>query len=397
DDTSRTWYRQDPPYRSVSWSQRNNNNYEQTGLLISLAFTAENREQLLRSFWEKSKRSVEKPEREGPAAYVLSADDRRPGAQAELLRVLQLQHVEVSRADKPITVTLDKAPEAKDGEKDKAKDAAKDKAPTTRTFPAGSWVVRMDQPYSRSADALLDRQYWSPDDPQKHPYDDTGWSSPALFDTEAVRVTDRQVLKAPMSRIEAPVRSRGGVTGSGPVLVVAQRGDDAMFRLRYALGDATVEAAAESFKAAGHDYPRGTWLVRGIEKDALDRTASEVGVTVDAVAAAPKVATRPLAKPRIALLHTWLNTQTEGWWRQRLDLLKVPYDYISTQDVSADASLALRYDVILFPPVGVGDPLRIVSGLPMWGEPMPWKTTPETPNLGKIDATDDQRPGLRSE
>ena len=44
--------------------------------------------------------------------------------------------------------------------------------------------------------------------------------------------------------------------------------------------------------------------------------------------------------------------------------------------------------------MGVGDPLRIVNGLPMWGEPMPWKTTPETPNLGKIDATDDQRPGL---
>jgi hypothetical protein len=44
--------------------------------------------------------------------------------------------------------------------------------------------------------------------------------------------------------------------------------------------------------------------------------------------------------------------------------------------------------------VGVGDPLRIVSGLPMWGEAMPWKTTPETPNLGRIDSTDDQRPGL---
>ena len=104
--------------------------------------------------------------------------------------------------------------------------------------------------------------------------------------------------------------------------------------------------------------------------------------------------TRPVAKPRIALLHTWLSAQTEGWWRQRLDLLKIPYDYISTQDVAADSGLAARYDVILFPPVGVGDPQRIVTGLPMWGEPMPWKTTPETPNLGKIDSTDDQRPGL---
>jgi hypothetical protein len=394
-DTARTWYRQDPPYRTVSWSQRNNNNYEQTGLLVSLAFVAENREQLLRNFWAKSKRSIEKPEREGPAAYVLPADDRRPGAQAELLRVLQRQHVEISRADRAFTVAVGKAP-GTGTDKGKDKDADKDKA-AKRTFPAGSYVVRMDQPFSRSADALLDRQYWSPDDPQKHPYDDTGWSFPALFDTEAVRVTDRGALSASMSRVEAPVRSRGGVTGSGPVLVVAQRGGDAMLGLRYALGDATVEAAAEPFRAAGHDYPRGSWLVRGIEKDALealDRAAVEAGIGIDTVAATPKVATRPIPKPRIALLHTWISTQTEGWWRQRLDLLKIPYDYISTQDVAADAGLAARYDVILFPPVGVGDPLRIVSGLPMWGEPMPWKTTPETPNLGKIDATDDQRPGL---
>ena len=402
-EATRTWYRQDPPYRTVSWSQRNNNNYEETGLLISLAFMAENRELLLRNFWEKSKRSILKPEREGPAAYVLPAGDRRPGAQAELLRVLQLQHVEISRADRAFTVNVpgeDKTSAAKTPKDGGKEDKDKAKAPVPRTFPAGSYVVRMDQPFSRAADALLDRQYWSPDDPQKHPYDDTGWSFPALFDAEAVRVTDRQALAARLSRVEAPVRSRGGVTGSGPVLVVAQRGDDSMLGLRYALGDATVDAATAPFQAAGRDYPRGTWLVRGMapgtDRDAFDRAASEAGVAVEAIAAAaaPKVATRPVAKPRIALLHTWLNTQTEGWWRQRLDLLKVPYRYISTQDVAADPNLAASYDVILFPPVGAGDPLRIVTGLPMWGEPMPWKATPETPNLGRIAATDDQRPGL---
>jgi hypothetical protein len=398
-ESTRTWYRQDPPYRSVLWSQRNNNNYEQTGLLVSLAFVAENRDMLLRNFWEKSKRSIVKPEREGPAAYVLPADDRRPGAQAELLRVLQLQHVEISRADKPFTVTLPAIAAKKDAKDAKpakdSKGAVKEKpAATSRTFPAGSYVVRMDQPFSRSADALLDRQYWSPEDPQKRPYDDTGWCFPALFDTEAVRVTDKAVLASSMSRIEAPVQAHGGIAGSGPAFVVAQHGDDAMFRLRYALGDASVEAAAEPFKAAGHDYPRGTWLVRGIGKDALDHAAAEAGVAVNAVAALPKMTTRPVARPRIALLHSWIDTQTEGWWRQRLDLLKIPYAYISTQDVAADSGLAARYDVILFPPVGVGDPRLIVNGLPMWGEPMPWKTTPETPNLGKIASTDDQRPGL---
>jgi hypothetical protein len=32
--------------------------------------------------------------------------------------------------------------------------------------------------------------------------------------------------------------------------------------------------------------------------------------------------------------------------------------------------------------------------MPMWRNPIPWKVTPETPNLGKMAETDDMRPGL---
>ena len=88
------------------WSQRNNNNYTQTGLLTALSYFADNNKLFLKNFYLKSKRSILKPTVEGPAAYVLPADDARPGAQAELLRVLQRQAIEVSRATAPFTVTL---------------------------------------------------------------------------------------------------------------------------------------------------------------------------------------------------------------------------------------------------------------------------------------------------
>lgn len=405
---SRTWYRQDPPYRRVLWSQRNNNNYEQTGLLVSLAFTAANRELLLRNFWAKSKRSIEKPDREGPAAYVLPGDEAHAGAQAELLRVLQLQHVEVARADAPFTVEV-RADAAKDaGKADQADDRAKkdakadakaegarkEKKTTPRTFPAGSYVVRMDQPYSRIADALLDRQYWSPDDPQKHPYDDTGWSFGDTFGVETVRVGDPAVLRGPMTRVAEKVQAPGALNGPGPVFAVVPRGDDAAIGLRYALGDADVQVADDAFRVGSKDYARGTWIVRNADRAQVERLAKERGVTVDGLAAAPSVASRPVGKPRLALLHSWLGTQTEGWWRQRLDLAGVPYEYISTQDVAADADLGARFDAILFPPVDAGDPQRIVTGLPLWGDPLPWKVTPLTPNLGRTDETDDLRPGL---
>src|SRR5262249_32340788 len=96
---------------------------------------------------------------------------------------------------------------------------------------------------------------------------------------------------------------------------------------------------------------------------------------------------------RVALLHNWLGTQTEGWWRQALDLYGIPFDYISVQDVARTPNLNARWDVILFPPAG-GSPQAIVNGMPMWRNPSPWKNTPDTPNLGTWAQTDDMRPGL---
>ena len=46
------------------------------------------------------------------------------------------------------------------------------------------------------------------------------------------------------------------------------------------------------------------------------------------------------AAPRIAFMHTWLYTQTEGWWRMAFDKLQIPYDYINTQTVAARGELA---------------------------------------------------------
>ena len=38
--------------------------------------------------------------------------------------------------------------------------------------------------------------------------------------------------------------------------------------------------------------------------------------------------------------------------------------------------------------------LTIIDGLPMWRNPMPWKNSTETPNIGTWAQTDDIRPGL---
>ena len=56
-----------------------------------------------------------------------------------------------------------------------------------------------------------------------------------------------------------------------------------------------------------------------------------------------------LAVPRIAILHTWTNTQNDGWYRIEFDRFQIPYSYISDQVVRSTANLREKYDVIIFP------------------------------------------------
>ncbi|HWZ96895.1 MAG TPA: M14 family zinc carboxypeptidase [Candidatus Dormibacteraeota bacterium] len=402
EEYARTWFKQNPPLPKTLWSQRDNNNYEETGLLTSLHYFNENKRLFLKNFYLKAKRSVSKPSSEGPAAYVLPADESRATLQAELLQVLQKQKVEISRSKSAITVSLPvKKEKKKEGQKagdaKEAKDAKDAKQePTTRSFPAGSYVIRMDQPYSRIADALLDHQYWSPEDPQKTPYDDTGWTFGELFGVQVVRVTDAKILDAPMEKV-TEVHAMGGVKGDGAIFAINNHAEPALATLRYKLKDATIEAAEEPFEISGTKFARGTFLIRDAKRADVENAAKELGLQAVAIATAPSVKTHPVRAARVAYVHTWLSTQMEGWWRLALDSMQIPYDYVSTQTIAKIPDLHAKYDVILFPPVGINASANaIIQGYPTaWGNPLPWQNTALTPNLvGKNDSTDDMRPGL---
>jgi Zinc carboxypeptidase len=403
EEYARTWYRQNPPLPKTLWSQRDNNNYEETGLLTSLHYFNENKRLFLKNFYLKAKRSVAKPTAEGPVAYILPADDPRTDSQAELLRVLQKQGVEISRATAAFTIKLPvkKPAKPKNDDKEKAEAPAgapapaPAPAPTTRDFSAGSYIVRMDQPYSRIADALLDHQYWSPDDPQKTPYDDTGWTFGELFGVQVARSIDPKVLDVPMERVKE-IRAPGGVSGEGTIYAINNNAEPSLATLRYTLHDASIEAAEEPFESGGKKFSRGTFLLRNVTRAQLNDIVSALGLRAAPISAMPSVKTHPVRAARVALVHTWLSTQGTGWWRIALDNLGIPYDFISTQIVASTNNLNAKYDVILFPPVGSSSPTAIINGLPSaWGNPLPWKNTPETPNLvGENDSTDDMRPGL---
>ncbi|MGC2658811.1 MAG: M14 family zinc carboxypeptidase [Bryobacteraceae bacterium] len=390
DEYSRTWFRQNPPYPVVEWSQRDNNNYEETALLTTLYYFSQNSHHFLENYYIKSKRSIEKPKDAGPAAYVFTADENAMNRQVQLLKALAAQHVEIHRLTEAVKVSLPVKP-VKPTTDTKASTPP---APTSQTFPAGSFVIRMDQPFSRAADALLDRQYWSPEDPQKHPYDDTGWSFSELFNAEVSRITDISILSAKMEALPDLTGIGGGMEGSGPVYAVNNSGQIGLAALVYALKGAEISVAEQKFEDGGKHFAAGTLLISNADSSQLTSALKRLNLTGHTLSARPNGPSHRASAPRIAFMHTWLYTQTEGWWRMAFDKLQVPYEYISTQTASREADLRSKYDVIIFAPVSRVSGQQIVNGLPMWGNPLPWRKTTLTPNLGKVDSTEDMRPGL---
>src|SRR5271155_1425252 len=116
EEYSRTWYRQNPALPVVTWSQRDNNNYEETALLTTISYFSQNTRHFLENYYRKSKRAVEKPAREGPAAYVIAPDSADTNRQVELLKVLKRQHVEIEQLSGEVAANV---PAEKRGDKAK--------------------------------------------------------------------------------------------------------------------------------------------------------------------------------------------------------------------------------------------------------------------------------------
>lgn len=374
--TSRTWFRPNPPLPRVKWSLRNNVNLSQSGILLAMNYVANNKDRFLNNFYLKSKRSVAKGRAEGPAAYVFPADDTRPNSAADLVNLLKLQGCEIHR--------LSRDTETKEGK-----------------FEAGSYVVRMDQPYSRMADMLLDTQYYNVNDPR--PYDDTGWTLGPLRNVKTVRVKDEKILDAPMTLTQGKAVVTGKTDGNARAgFVVNHTGEAEVTQLRYRLKDVKMSVAEDTFKIGNKNFNAGSFIIRAEENTddlgaKVRREVAALGLTATTVDKIPDVAQHAVGTPRIALVHTWINTQNEGWYRIELDRLGIPYDYISDQVIGRTANLRDKWDAIIWGPIN-GNAQALVRGNPKRGDaeaPIPWKQSALTPNLGlSPDQTDDIRGGM---
>jgi len=367
--TSREWYRPNPPLSSIKWGPRNNTNIQESALLLAMHQVAQDRELYLENYWMKNARAIEKGTSGPVFGWLIPAKQRRQADAADLVNHLRAQGLEIHRAE-----TAFKA-----GSTDVA---------------IGDYIIRADQPYRTLADMYLSVQNYPTGNPR--PYDDTGWTMQYLRNVKLTPVENAGLLEGTMRLITSDVHATGGIEGWGADLIIENTTDNALMTFRYRNPDLKMQVAEDDFEVAGHKFHAGAFLIRGADRKKLEPVLRDIGLNAFATAVAPGVKSHEMKLPRIGYIHSWSRTQDEGWVRGALDAYKVPYTYFSDQKLR-EMNLRTKFDVIIFPHTG-GSSQSMINGIPKNGnEPIPYKKSELTPNLGVLDQTDDVRGGMGME
>jgi len=360
--TTREWYRPIPPYKEVVWSQRNNTNYMETGVLSALELTSNFAKTVLENFYTKSRNSVESGGKDAPFGYVLPAGQRDMTRVEFIVNILRLQGVEVGRSTAEI----------------KLKD---------ETFPAGSLVVKRNQPYGRLAKILLEKQQFP--DANLRTYDDTGWTMGLMSQADVREIGDRALLDVPVEPVDT-MHVNGEVKGSGMWTAVLHNGANSLSTLRYRLKDLTYDATAQPYKAGDIELPAGSLLLPSSAR--VKGEIEKLGLQAVGLRQLPDVQKRPARLPRLAVYTTWGSTQDVGWVRYALDHFEFAYDLIYQERVRKGA-LRDAYDVIVIPSQGRTSK-SLVFDIESKGKPLAYTKTPEFPTMGMYGESEDITGGM---
>lgn len=371
--TQRQWFRPNPaPAGSIDWSIRNSINYAQTGVLTALELTSKFPAMVVENYYKKSANAIKRGTEKAPYAFVLPAGQRDQTQVDRVVNLLRRQAIEVHRA----------------GAEVKVKDGA---------FPAGSYIVKLNQPYGPLAKTLIEKQNYP--DPSLTTYDDSAWSMGMANNIDVKTIEDKAILDAPAALLKEDVSTlgllldpNGAIGATNSVYVVAHNGSLNLITLRYRLKDTPIKASTAAFKIGDREFPAGSLIIPS--SDRARREIELLGLQGLAVQQAPAdLRTVDVDLPRIAMYTTWANTEKVGWVRLAFDRWEVPFDLIHKDHVQTGANLRAKYDVIVMPHQ-TSNGKSIVYENPKLSKPLPYKKSDKFKSMGFYAETDDVRGGM---
>lgn len=317
------------PWKGGEWHLRDSVEYMMTASMSVLETAQKYRETLLYNRYQAGRDMIAASAADGPAAYVIPADQTDVPEAASLAQLMISHGLDVLHTTAPTTIG-------------------------SQTYAAGSWVVPTDQPFAGLARELFDKQKY-PDAvldgdgrPADLPYDVTGWTLPMQMGLRVDRIEQpiAAATRGSLQKVAAATAPAGIVTGAGSTYLVDRRVNNSYRVLNDALsagGTASWTTAALQPGAA----PQPAIAVTGVSPEAMGKIATQYSVNVTATQDAP--AGEAVRKGRIGLYRPWGSNIDEGWTRWLLE----QYDFQSKNVYNADvkSGLAGKYDTIIVPDI----------------------------------------------
>jgi hypothetical protein len=341
--------------------------------LTALSITAKNKNDRLKDFYDFRANAMRDSSGWKMKRVVISPD-KDPVKAAELVELLQRSKIEVKVASAPFSAT-------------KAHSyLEKNSGAFLKTFPAGSYLVDLDQPQAILAKAILEQD--TPEDKafvddnmarfrrnqmrgtgqSKEDYgfyDITAWSLPLAYGLDAYWTEDAAAVTGSLVTPESIANAKhGSVSGRASVAyLIPYESDNAAFAAIKLLQQGfRVAVTTKTLNAGGRNWNRGTFVLRISRNpetvhDAVTKVANDLGVRVVAANSGfadtgdtgiGGEAVDSLKAPKIAMVADDAVDQTSFgsiWWT--LDRYGIPFTAMSVASVKGGG--LKDYNVLILP------------------------------------------------
>jgi len=271
------------------------------------------------------------PSDRDPRGYVLPADQPDFNTAGKLMNALLKNGVEVLRATADFEVQ------------------------GTR-YPAGSFVVKMDQAFRPHILDMFEPQN-HPDDfaypggPPIAPYDNAGWTLAYQMDVEVDRI--REGFDGPFEPVDWLVEPEAGrLTGGSDAAgwLLDHRVNDAFTVVNRLLEAGHAVRWLRDAVPAGEELGPGAFYVPagGDARSVLETAARELGVDAHGVEASPASGSMELSPVRVGLWDEYGGSMASGWTRFILERFEFPHELVFARELDA-GDLASKFDVLIFP------------------------------------------------
>jgi hypothetical protein len=285
----------------------------------------ERKTDFLMNFYKMNKQGIEAPGGEG--GFVISAHQHDPLTAIKMVNALLLGGMEVSQAQEAFVAG-------------------------GKSYPAGSFIVPLAQPYRAHAITLLDRQKYPdirqyPDGPPIPPYDNAGWTLSYLMGVSTDRISEPIHVRA--KPVEEAVYPAGKMPSGNSAYVALDPSLNASYAVAAGVlaHGGNVSRTLAPASVGQKSLAPGAFIIQaGQAQSTLADLISKWHVTPLALNSTEGVKLAPVKAPRIALYQSYQSNMDEGWTRYALEDLNIPYVTVHNQDMKS-GGLANKFDVLI--------------------------------------------------